>query len=90
VPSYAELSGPAAADVETYFQAADADSRARIKLFRLGFDAAVSSFAGRQQLYERYYTGDPARLAGVLYNRYGKEPFVARIWSMLQELEATA
>jgi Aromatic ring hydroxylase len=30
-----------------------------IKLFRLAFDAAVSSFAGRQQPYERYYTGDP-------------------------------
>ena len=29
-----------------------------------GFDAAVSSFSGRQQLYERYYSGDPVRLAG--------------------------
>jgi 4-hydroxyphenylacetate 3-monooxygenase len=54
VPSYAELSGPMAKDVETYFQAANADSRYRIKLFRLAFDAAVSSFSGRQQLYERY------------------------------------
>ena len=64
VPSYAELDGPIAADVETYFQAANADSRYRIKLFRLAFDAAVSSFSGRQQLYERYYSGDPVRLAG--------------------------
>src|SRR6516225_3764822 len=56
VPSYAELGGPAAADVSTYFQAANADAATRIKLFRLAFDAAVSSFAGRQQLYERYYS----------------------------------
>ena len=35
------------ADVEKYFQAANADSRTRIKLFRLAFDAAVSSFAGQ-------------------------------------------
>jgi hypothetical protein len=34
VPSYAELDGPAAADVTTYFQAANADAKTRIKLFR--------------------------------------------------------
>src|SRR5271166_5164618 len=59
VPSYAELAGRVAADVATYFPAANADAAARIKLFRLAFDAAVSSFSGRQQLYERYYSGDP-------------------------------
>ena len=44
VPSYAETGSPVWPDVETYFQAANADSRSRIKLFRLAFDAAVSSF----------------------------------------------
>src|SRR5947209_4266399 len=73
VPSYAELDGPAAADVTTYFQAANADAATRIKLFRLAFDAAVSSFSGRQQLYERYYSGDPVRLAGTLYGLYDKD-----------------
>jgi 4-hydroxyphenylacetate 3-monooxygenase len=88
VPSYAELSGPIAADVETYFQAANADSRYRIKLFRLAFDAAVSSFSGRQQLYERYYSGDPVRLAGTLYELYDKAPYVDRIGDLLDDLEA--
>jgi 4-hydroxyphenylacetate 3-monooxygenase len=87
VPSYAELSGPAAKDVETYFQAAGADSRYRIKLFRLAFDAAVSSFSGRQQLYERYYSGDPVRLAGTLYEIYDKNPHVDRIATLLDDLE---
>src|SRR5437763_1592353 len=87
VPSYAELSGPIGKDVETYFQAANADSRYRIKLFRLAFDAAVSSFSGRQQLYERYYSGDPVRLAGALYNLYPKDAPIARIHKMLDELE---
>ena len=73
VPSYAELTGPAAADVATYFQAANADAATRIKLFRLAFDAAVSSFSGRQQLDERYYSGDPVRLAGTLYGLYDKD-----------------
>jgi len=88
VPSYAELSGPAAADVATYFQAANADAATRIKLFRLAFDAAVSSFSGRQQLYERYYSGDPVRLAGTLYGLYDKGAYIDRIFAMLDELEA--
>jgi 4-hydroxyphenylacetate 3-monooxygenase len=87
VPSYAELEGPAAADVETYAQAANADARTRVKLFRLAFDAAVSSFSGRQQLYERYYSGDPVRLAGALYALYDKDAPIARIHRMLSELE---
>ena len=88
VPSYAELSGPMRADVETYFQAVNADARQRIKLFRLAFDAAVSSFSGRQQLYERYYSGDPVRLAGTLYDIYDKEPYIDQITDMLAEIEA--
>jgi 4-hydroxyphenylacetate 3-monooxygenase len=87
VPSYAELAGPIAADVETYFQAANADSRYRIKLFRLAFDAAVSSFSGRQQLYERYYSGDPVRLAATLYDIYDKNTYVDRIGELLDDLE---
>jgi 4-hydroxyphenylacetate 3-monooxygenase len=86
-PSYAELAGPAAADVETYGQAANADAPTRIKLFRLAFDAAVSSFSGRQQLYERYYSGDPVRLAGALYALYDKDAPIARIREMLDQLE---
>jgi 4-hydroxyphenylacetate 3-monooxygenase len=88
VPSYAELKGPAAADVEMYAQAANADAPTRVKLFRLAFDAAVSSFSGRQQLYERYYSGDPVRLAGALYALYDKDAPVARIHAMLNDLEA--
>ena len=76
-----------AKDVETYFQAAGADSRERIKLFRLAFDAAVSSFSGRQQLYERYYSGDPVRLAGTLYDIYDKAPHIDRIQALLDDLE---
>jgi 4-hydroxyphenylacetate 3-monooxygenase len=88
VPSYAEFDGPLAADVETYFQAANADARYRVKLFRLAFDAAVSSFSGRQQLYERYYSGDPVRLAATLYEIYDKDRYVDRIAELLDDLES--
>src|SRR3954454_22861356 len=88
VPSYAETTSPVWGDVERYFQAANADARSRIKLFRLAFDASVSTFAGRQQLYERYYSGDPVRLAGTLYDIYDKDPHVDRIANLLDDLEA--
>jgi hypothetical protein len=88
-PSWDEYEG---LFVESYFLtpprlALDAAPR-RIKLFRLAFDAAVSSFSGRQQLYERYYSGDPMRLAGTLYNIYDKQPFVDRVTDLLADLEA--
>jgi 4-hydroxyphenylacetate 3-monooxygenase len=87
VPSYAEFDGPAADAVRTYYEAATADAPYRVKLFRLAFDAAVSSFSGRQQLYERYYSGDPVRLGGALYTLYDKEPHIGRIARLLDELE---
>ena len=87
VPSFAEVDGPLAADVDRFYQAANADARSRIKLFRLAFDAALSSFSGRQQLYERYFAGDPVRAAGGLYHDFDKDPHVARIWSVLERFE---
>jgi aromatic ring hydroxylase len=68
-------------------QAANADAKTRIKFLRLAFDAAVSSFSGCQQLYERYYSGDPARLAGMLY-AYEKDTHIDRIFEILDDLES--
>ena len=90
VPSFAEIDGPNAAEVENLYQAANADSRSRIKLFRLAFDAALSTFSGRQQLYERYFAGDPVRAAGGLYNSYDKEPHIERIRALLERFEREA
>src|SRR2546423_3198481 len=88
VPSDAELAGPAGAEVEKYAPGAHARAPGRATLLRRAFDAAVSSFSGRQQLYERYYSGDPVRLAGALYNMYPMDAPVARIHQMLDDLEA--
>ena len=87
VPSYAELSGDAGPFVAQYFQGANIDARERIKLYRLAFDVAVSSFSGRQELYERYYSGDPVRLASALYAMYPKDALAAKVRSMLDALE---
>lgn len=86
VPSYAELQGEQKELVNKYFQSANSDAEHRIKLFRLAFDASMSSFAGRQQLYERYYTGDPVRLGGTLFNAYDKQPYMDRLDAILNNI----
>ena len=87
VPSYAEMSGPLKQEVETYYQAAAADSATRIRLFRLAFDAAMSTFSARQQLYERYFAGDPVRGAGGLYNAFDKAPYIERVSALMQRFD---
>ena len=63
--------------------------RKRIKLLRLAFDASLSSFAGRQRLYEQFYTGDPMRTQALLFNMYDTDTHIERIHTMLDELEKT-
>lgn len=87
-PSFAELDGPRADDVDRYFQSVNSGSRDRVRLFRLAWDASSSGFSGRQQLYERYYSGDPVRLAGALFDMYDKAPFKERIDQLLDRLES--
>jgi 4-hydroxyphenylacetate 3-monooxygenase len=86
-PSFAELTGPRADDIDLYFQSVNSSSRDRIRLFRLAWDASSSGFSGRQQLYERYYSGDPVRLAGALFNLYDKTPYKERIDQLLERLD---
>jgi 4-hydroxyphenylacetate 3-monooxygenase len=66
MPTEQDLHGPLADDIRRYYQAARADAFERIPLFRLAWDAAISAFAGRQVLYERFFFGDPVRMAGSL------------------------
>ena len=90
VPSYAEVKGLGSELVERYYQSAQSNADERIRLFRLAFDASMSGFAGRQQLYERYYTGDPVRLAGTLFNLYDKKPHHERMTNILEDIRRRA
>ena len=69
-------------------QAANIDAHERIRLFRLACDAALTSFSGRQQLYERYFAGDPVRSQASYANSFDKEPSIARITGLLDKWEA--
>ena len=66
MPTEQDLKGPLVDDIKKYYQAARADAFDRIPLFRLAWDASLSAFASRQVLYERFFFGDPVRMAGAL------------------------
>lgn len=87
VPSFAMLDSDLKPEVDRYFQAANLDSHDRIRLFRLAVDAALTSFSGRQQLYERYFAGDPVRAQAAYANAFDKEPSIRRINRLLDKWE---
>jgi 4-hydroxyphenylacetate 3-monooxygenase len=44
--------------IEEYFKGANSTAREKVSLFRLAWDLIGSSWAGRQELYERFFFGD--------------------------------
>jgi 4-hydroxyphenylacetate 3-monooxygenase len=84
-PTEADVTGGAAADIETYLQAATMVGGERVRLFRLLWDTCVSAFAGRQALYEYYFNGDPVRTAGAYVASYDKTPYTDRVRAFLAE-----
>jgi 4-hydroxyphenylacetate 3-monooxygenase len=73
MPTEADLKGPLIEDIRRYYQAARAEAFDRIPLFRLAWDASLSAFASRQALYERFFFGDPVRMAGALVSSHASE-----------------
>jgi 4-hydroxyphenylacetate 3-monooxygenase len=73
MPTEQDLAGPLADDIRKYYQAARAEAFDRIPLFRLAWDTALSAFGTRQVLYERFFFGDPVRMAGALVAAHGAE-----------------
>ena len=53
-------------------------------MFRLAWDTAISAFANRQVLYERYFFGDPVRMAGALVTSHDRTEYMDRIRSFLK------
>src|SRR5439155_27204791 len=83
LPTEAALHSPIAPDVHRYLQAARADALERIRLFRLAWDIACSSFGGRQVLYERFFAGDFYRNVAVHYVNHDKRPYTRRVEAFL-------
>ena len=71
-------------DLDQYLQGASKPAEERVKIFRLAWDLTMSAFGTRQTQYERYFYGDPVRLAGDLYQSYPKNEHVDAVSSFLQ------
>lgn len=87
IPTEKDLRGPQADTIRRYYQAARAEAAGRIKLFRLAWDIAISAFGSRQALYERYFFGDPVRMAGAMFNAYDRRPYMERVKEFLERAE---
>ncbi|HEU5140290.1 MAG TPA: 4-hydroxyphenylacetate 3-monooxygenase, oxygenase component [Bacillales bacterium] len=70
-------------DLDKYMKASNANAYDRVKLFRLAWDTCMSSFGTRETQYERYFFGDPVRLAGRLFHGYDKTPYINRVKDFL-------
>ncbi|MCC6191625.1 MAG: 4-hydroxyphenylacetate 3-monooxygenase, oxygenase component [Anaerolineales bacterium] len=90
MPTLADVRGPLKDDIAHYYQAARAEARDRIPLFRLAWDTAVSAFGSRQVLYERFYFGDPVRMAGALFHGHDRQPYMDMVREFLQRGIASA
>jgi 4-hydroxyphenylacetate 3-monooxygenase len=76
IPTEKDFQSEIGDELRNYLQSADRNGYEKVKLFRLAWDLAMSSFAGRQTLYERFFFGDPVRLASNLYRDYDRSEFV--------------
>jgi len=83
-PSERDLQSPVAEAIAKYYQGASVPATRRIQLFRLAWDMIGESFGTRQQIYERYFTGDPVSLLAARYLHYDKTTAVERVQALLE------
>ena len=90
MPTEADLDGALSEEIQKYFQAARAEAYERIPLFRLAWDTALSAFGSRQVLYERFFFGDPVRMAGALTANHDRTAYMDRVREFLARAEQEA
>ncbi len=86
MPTWADVNGPLAGDIQKYYQSARLDALERIPLFRLAWDTALSAFGTRQVLYERFFFGDPVRMAGALFQNHDRTGYMDKVRHFLQRM----
>ncbi|HTT75390.1 MAG TPA: 4-hydroxyphenylacetate 3-hydroxylase C-terminal domain-containing protein, partial [Candidatus Binataceae bacterium] len=87
LPSEADFASALQPDIGRYLAAAGASARDRVALFRLAWDVAGSAFGGRQVVYERFFFGDPVRMASALVDNTDLALLIARVDEFLKRSE---
>jgi len=71
-PTERDFATEIAPDIDKYYRGAGVSAKERIRLFKLAWDATGDAFGQRQLQYERYYAGDPVRVAAAHYQQMDK------------------
>jgi aromatic ring hydroxylase len=74
--------------LDLYGRGKDFSSVERAKLCRLAWELTADSFGGRQQLYERLHSGDPATIVAAVYQRYDKRNAVDMVKRLLESSDS--
>lgn len=83
-PTVEDLKSETGPVIERYCAGADIPAERKMQLMRLAWDASCSSFAGRQNLYEKFFSGDPWRNAAIRAERYpSAREAKDRVWAFL-------
>lgn len=86
LPTERDLASAIRPDIDKYLQGRSVDAATRVRLFRLAWDVAMSAFGQRQSLYERFFFGDPVRMAGALVNGYDRREYMDRVRRLLESV----
>jgi 4-hydroxyphenylacetate 3-monooxygenase oxygenase component len=78
-PTEADLRSEIGPDIARYYRGSGVEAEERIRLFKLAWDATGTQFGQRMLQYERYYAGDPVRLAASYYANYDVAPLLATV-----------
>jgi 4-hydroxyphenylacetate 3-monooxygenase len=84
IPTESDFRSPIGDDLRHYLQSAKGNGEEKVRLFRLAWDISMSAFATREELYERYFFGDPVRLVSLLYHTYDRSDAVERVRNFLK------
>ena len=84
IPDEATVESEIAGDVETYLQSATLGGKERVRLFRLAWDIACSSFGARQVLYERFFAGNPFNNQATRYLSYDRSRAIGLVKGLLE------
>ncbi|PAD37751.1 4-hydroxyphenylacetate 3-hydroxylase family protein [Terribacillus sp. 7520-G] len=70
-------------ELNHYLQGATKPGKDRVKLFRVAWDFAMSSFGTRETLYEYFFFGDPVRLISQFYGSIDFRPYKEKVDDLL-------
>ncbi|WP_332307823.1 4-hydroxyphenylacetate 3-monooxygenase, oxygenase component [Pontibacillus chungwhensis] len=84
LPSERDFSSELGEDLTFYLKGYEKGGKEKVELFRLAWDLSMSEFGSRQTLYERFFFGDPVRLAHAVYRAYSTDSAVRRVKRFLK------